>query len=85
MKNEYYNSFFSAFIKVDPDKISEQIQKISEQKAEECIQKSKFSSQDIPVLLSPAMGKHLELMARKSYLITRQRFGNVIQLYAPLY
>ena len=85
MKNEYNNSFFSAFINVDPDKISEQIQKISEQKAEECIQKSKFSAQDIPVLLSPAMGKYLERMARKSYLITRQRFGNVIQLYAPLY
>ncbi len=79
------NNFFSAFTKVDPDKIKQQIQKVTEQKAEVCLQKNRFTLQDIPILLSPAMEKHLEEMARKSYLITRQRFGNVIQLYAPLY
>tara|TARA_B100000315_G_scaffold259020_1_gene313253 strand:+ start:2533 stop:3660 length:1128 start_codon:yes stop_codon:yes gene_type:complete len=79
------SSFFSEFQKVTPEKIIEQIHRVSEQKAESCLHKNRFSPQDIPVLLSPAMGKYLELMARKSYLITRQRFGNVIQLYAPLY
>ena len=79
------NNFFSGFQKVNPDKIKQQIQKVTEQAAEACLHKNRFSPQDIPVLLSPAMGKYLELMARKSYLITRQRFGNIIQLYAPLY
>ena len=79
------NNFFSEFQKVNPDKIKQQSQKVTEQKAEVCLQKNKFSLQDIPILLSPTMEKHLEEMARKSYLITRDRFGNVIQLYAPLY
>ncbi|HJN02267.1 MAG TPA: 2-iminoacetate synthase ThiH [Nitrospinota bacterium] len=79
------NNFFSEFQKVNPDKIKQQIQKVTEYEAEACLHKNRFSPQDIPVLLSPTMEKHLELMARKSYLITRQRFGNVVQLYAPLY
>jgi 2-iminoacetate synthase len=36
-------------------------------------------------LFSPAADDYLEKMARVSYAITRRRFGNIIQLYAPLY
>lgn len=36
-------------------------------------------------LFSPAADEFLEEMARLSYAITRRRFGNIIQLYAPLY
>ena len=79
------NNFFSVFQKVIPDTVRQQIHTIPEQKAEVCLQKKRFTFQDIPTLLSPAMGKHIVKMARKSYLITRQRFGNVIQLYAPVY
>ncbi len=79
------NTFFSEFQKVNQEKIGQQIQNISEQKARACLQKNKFTFKDVPVLLSPVMGKYIEEMARKSCLITRQRFGNVIQLYAPLY
>ena len=35
--------------------------------------------------LSPAAEKYLEQMAQASYQITRQRFGNTMGLYAPLY
>ncbi|GAB7141036.1 hypothetical protein RsTz2092_09960 [Deferribacterales bacterium RsTz2092] len=40
---------------------------------------------DLPALLSPAAESYIEEMARRSYAITRRRFGNAIQLYAPLY
>lgn len=36
-------------------------------------------------LLSPAGGHLLEEMARTSVQLTRQHFGNVMQLYAPVY
>lgn len=40
---------------------------------------------DYMPLFSPAADELLEEIARLSYSITRRRFGNVIQLYAPLY
>ncbi len=83
MKNN--TDFFKEIQKVDPDNVKEQINLTTDQMAERCLQNKRFSFQDLPVLLSPAMEKHIEVMARKSYLTTRQRFGNVIQLYAPLY
>ncbi len=39
----------------------------------------------LAALLSPAAAPHLEAMARRSAAVTRQRFGRVMQFYAPLY
>ncbi len=36
-------------------------------------------------LLSPAAEPYLEETARRSHLLTRQRFGNTVSLFAPLY
>lgn len=47
--------------------------------------KDTFTHDDIIPLFSPAADQYLEEMAAKSLTITRQRFGNTIQLYAPLY
>lgn len=79
------NSFFEKFQQITPDKIKQEVFSITEQQAKSCLQKNKFSIQDLPILLSPAMEKQIEALAQKSYQITRQRFGNVIQLFAPLY
>ena len=40
---------------------------------------------DFARLLSPAAGELLETMGRQSQALTRQRFGRVIRLFAPLY
>lgn len=40
---------------------------------------------DFKALISPAAAPYLEQMAQKSHLLTQQRFGKTIQLYAPLY
>ena len=44
-----------------------------------------LSLADFATLLSPAAGAELESLCRKSQAITRQRFGRVIRLFAPLY
>lgn len=41
--------------------------------------------EDFMALLSPAAAPFLEQMAGKSHKLTRQRFGNTILMYAPLY
>lgn len=48
-------------------------------------QTASLSVDDFGVLVSPAAQNFLEQMASKSVELTRKRFGNTIQLYAPLY
>ena len=43
------------------------------------------SLKDFAQLISPAGAELLELLCRKSQALTRQRFGKVIRLFAPLY
>lgn len=47
--------------------------------------RSHLSLEDFAVLLSPAAGQELETLSRRSQALTRQRFGRVIRLFAPLY
>ena len=49
------------------------------------VKKDNLDINDFALLLSDSGEKYLELMAQKAQLKTRQRFGNVIQMYAPLY
>jgi len=41
--------------------------------------------EDFKALISPAAVPYLEQMAQASHRLTRNRFGNTMQLYAPLY
>lgn len=43
------------------------------------------SLEDLAALLSPAALPYLEQMAQQAYQLTRQRFGNVVSFYLPLY
>jgi 2-iminoacetate synthase len=47
--------------------------------------KTKLSLADFAQLISPAASELLEPLSRRSQQITRQRFGKVIRLFAPLY
>ncbi|MCX7934300.1 MAG: radical SAM protein, partial [Planctomycetota bacterium] len=44
-----------------------------------------FALSRLAVLVSPAASAFLESLAQRAAALTRQRFGNVINLYAPLY
>ncbi len=49
------------------------------------LSKSKLSLADFPHLISPAAGGLLESLGRRAHVLTQQRFGKVIRLFAPLY
>jgi 2-iminoacetate synthase len=51
----------------------------------ESLAKSKLSLADFATLISPAATEFLEHMGRRSHAMTKQRFGKVIRLFAPLY
>lgn len=52
---------------------------------EGALERESLDEADIAALLSPAAAPYLEIMARKAQALTRQRFGRIMQLYAPLY
>ncbi len=47
--------------------------------------KPKISLADFAALISPAAAENLEALCRRAQLMTQQRFGKVIRLFAPLY
>ncbi len=51
----------------------------------EALSKPSFSLTDFTALISPAGSELLEAMGRKAHALTKQRFGKVIRLFAPLY
>ncbi|MGC8964641.1 MAG: 2-iminoacetate synthase ThiH [Brevinematia bacterium] len=59
--------------------------KVSYDHIERALSKDYLNDYDLISLLSPKAQKYIEFLARKSYILTRQYFGNVMFLYAPLY
>src|SRR6267143_6650094 len=51
----------------------------------ESMLKDQFTLHDFACLLSPAAAEFIEQLGRRSQQLTRQRFGKVIRLFAPLY
>lgn len=52
---------------------------------ERALNKSKLDIDDFMALISPAAEPLIERMAQKAQQMTRERFGNVINFYIPLY
>ncbi len=46
---------------------------------------NKRTLEDFKALISPAAEPFIEQMAQQSHQLTKKRFGNTIQMYAPLY
>ncbi len=78
-------NFIDIYRTFDWRTVSERIQCITELEVEACLSKARLSWQDAAVLLSPAARSYLEDIARRAHSITAQRFGKVIQMYAPMY
>lgn len=47
--------------------------------------KQSLTLDDFMALISPAAENYLEVLAQKARKITRQRFGNTVSMYVPLY
>lgn len=58
---------------------------ISENDILQSINKDNVNIMDFLTLLSPKASEYIELMAQKAHNLTKQHFGNVKILYAPLY
>src|SRR4051794_19964017 len=53
--------------------------------ARESMGRDRLALADFAQLISPAAAESLEPLCRASQTLTRQRFGKVIRLFAPLY
>ncbi len=67
------------------ERVKDRIYSSTEDDLKNTLKKDALHINDIYPLFSPHGDKYLEEIAQISYKITRQRFGNVIQLYSPLY
>ena len=65
--------------------LQRQIEAATPQAVEQALTQPRLGFDGLAALLSPAAEAYLPLMARRSAEITVQRFGRIIQLYAPLY
>jgi 2-iminoacetate synthase len=78
-------SFVSEFNSLPLDSLVGQSRTASVAEAGNALAKPVLSLSDFTSLISPAAGGLLEGMAGRAHLLTQQRFGKVVRLFAPLY
>jgi len=78
-------SFVSTFNTLPLAALLERSREASTEAARASLGKAELSLSDFAHLISPAGAELLEPLSRRSQQMTRQRFGKVICLFAPLY
>jgi len=79
------SSFTSLFNSQDWNTIVADIYSKTSKDIEAALQNNKRTLEDFKALISPAAKPYLEQMAQLSNALTKKRFGNTMQMYAPLY
>lgn len=79
------NNFKDIFEQYDWNEILSDILSKTETDVIHALGKSKRDLEDFKALISPAAKPYLEQMAQMSSHTTKKRFGNIIQMYAPMY
>ena len=79
------NSFKDIFDQYDWDTVLDDILTKTEADVLQAIRATKRTTEDFKALISPAAKPYLEQMAQMSSQITKKRFGNTMQMYAPMY
>ncbi|CAL2074842.1 2-iminoacetate synthase [Tenacibaculum sp. 190524A05c] len=79
------NTFENIFDKYDWDAVMESILSKTSMDVERALNSEKRSLEDFKALISPAAKPYIEQMAQLSNMLTKKRFGNTIQMYAPMY
>lgn len=79
------NSFTEIFNAYNWEETKSSIYSKTAAEVEQALHASGKTLEDFKALISPAAAAYLEPMAALSRQLTRQRFGNTIQLYIPLY
>ena len=78
-------TFTSHWQQLDWDDIRLRINSKTGADVERTLNASKRSRDDMMALLSPAAQPYLEALAQQAQRLTRQRFGNTVSFYVPLY
>ena len=78
-------SFVEQFNQLPIKGLCQKAKEASELEVSAALAKDNLKLKDLAVLLSPRARNKLESLAKRSNLITQQRFGKVIRLFAPLY
>ncbi len=79
------NQFQDIFDTYDWDQAKASIYAKTRQDVEEALHRDRRNLEDFKALISPAAADYLEPMAQLSYRLTRERFGNTMQMYVPMY
>lgn len=79
------NNFKDLFDQYNWDETLSGILNKSEQEVKNALAKNKIDLEDFKALISPAAKPFLEEMVQRSHSLTKKRFGNTIQMYAPMY
>lgn len=78
-------SFYTTWEQTSWDNTRLQLYSKNAADVETALNKQHLNTDDFMALLSPAAEPYLPLMAERSQQLTRQRFGNTLQLFIPLY
>jgi 2-iminoacetate synthase len=78
-------SFVAEFNRLPLDLLVERSLDTTASELQSALNKPTLTLADFAALLSPAATGQLEELSRRSQVLTRQRFGKVIRLFAPLY
>ena len=78
-------SFLKQFNQTNWDELKIRIHSKTSNDVEQALKAPRVTHEQFLALISPAATPYLEQMAQKSMALTRQRFGNTIQMYLPLY
>lgn len=79
------SSFINTLDRYSWDEVLASILSKNEADVQIALQNPKCGLEDFKALISPAAKPFLEQMARQSKEITKKRFGNTMQMYAPMY
>ena len=77
--------FIDVIKSFSPSNVKKEIYSKSKRDVKKALCSPRPTVSDLMALLSPAASEFLEPMAQLSHKITRQRFGNIILLFTPLY
>jgi 2-iminoacetate synthase len=78
-------SFVTEFNALRLDALGKRSHATTSEDLRQVLAKPRLAGADFARLISPAAGEFLELLCRRSQALTRQRFGKVMRLFAPLY
>ena len=78
-------SFVERFNRLDLDGWAKTVMKTSPAAVERALDSGETGANVFAQLISPPATSNLELMCQRARQVTRQRFGKVVRLFAPLY